>query len=64
MTNTFEQLKNELKVLYPDITEEELTKATKNLIDFFTIGTKIIQKVNKSNPIPKSNYVKSTYIPQ
>lgn len=48
MTDTYNQLKQELSVLYPEITDEEMTQATKNLIDFFTIGTKIIQKVNRS----------------
>lgn len=48
MTDTYNQLKQELSVLYPEITDEELTQATQNLIDFFTIGTKIIQKVNRS----------------
>ena len=44
MTNTYNQLKNELSVLYPDVTDIELNEMANNLIDFFTTATKIILK--------------------
>lgn len=42
MTNTYNQLKNELSVLYPDVTDIELNEITNNLIDFFTTAVKSI----------------------
>lgn len=36
MTDTYTQLKNELSVLYPDVTDIELNEMTNNLIDFYT----------------------------
>ncbi len=44
MLNEFERLKNELSVLYPDVTDIELTEMTDNLIKFFTVGIKNIYK--------------------
>lgn len=42
MTDTYNQLKNELSVLYPDFTDIELNEITNNLIDFFTTAVKSI----------------------
>lgn len=44
MNNTHGQLKNELSILYPDVTDIELNEMTNNLIDFYTTATKIILK--------------------
>lgn len=44
MLNEFERLKSELSVLYPGVTDIELTEMTDNLIKFFTIGIKNIYK--------------------
>ena len=44
MTDTYSQLKDELSVLYPDVTNIELNEITNNLINFFTTATKIILK--------------------
>lgn len=44
MLNEFERLKSELSVLYPDVTDIELTEMTDNLIKFFTVGIKNIYK--------------------
>ena len=44
MLNEFERLKRELSVLYPDVTDIELTEMTDNLIKFFTVGIKNIYK--------------------
>ena len=42
MTDTYNQLKDELSVLYPDVTDIELNEMTNNLVDFYTIATKVI----------------------
>ena len=42
MNNTYNQLKNELSVLYPDVTDIELNEMTTNLIDFFTTAVKSV----------------------
>lgn len=42
MNNTYNQLKNELSVLYPDVTDIELNEITTNLIDFFTTAVKSV----------------------
>lgn len=44
MTNTYNQLKQELSVLYPGVTDIELNEMTNNLIDFFTTAVKVILK--------------------
>ena len=42
MTNAYNQLKNELSVLYPDVTDIELNEMTSNLINFFTTAVKSV----------------------
>lgn len=42
MTDTYNQLKNELSVLYPDVTDIELNEITNNLIDFYTTAVKAV----------------------
>ncbi len=42
MTDTYNQLKKELSVLYPDVTDIELNEITNNLIDFFTTAVKSV----------------------
>lgn len=42
MTNTYNQLKNELSVRYPDVTDIELNEITSNLIDFYTTAVKAV----------------------
>lgn len=44
MTDTYNLLKEELKVYYPGVTDTELNEMTSNLIDFFVTGTKAIYK--------------------
>lgn len=41
MNDTYNQLKNELSVLYPDFTDVELNEATTNLINFYATAVKI-----------------------
>lgn len=49
MTDAYNQLKDELKVLYPGITDLELNEITNRLIDFFVIGTKAINETEKNS---------------
>lgn len=42
MTDTYNQLKKELSILYPDVTDIELNEMTNNLIDFYTIIVKSV----------------------
>lgn len=48
MTDTYNQLKDELSVLYPGVTDAELNIITDKLIDFFTIGAKAMYEAEKS----------------
>lgn len=38
MIDTYNQLKNELSILYPDVTDVELNEMTNNLINFYKIA--------------------------
>lgn len=55
MTNAYNQLKKELSVLYPDVTDIELNEMTRNLIDFYTTAVKVVLKdedqEEASNPL-------------
>lgn len=42
MTDTYSQLKKELSILYPDVTDIELNDIANNLIDFYTTATKVV----------------------
>lgn len=44
MTDTYNQLKNELSILYPDVTDIELNEMTNNLIDFYTTTVKAVME--------------------
>lgn len=44
MSNAYNQLKNELSVLYPDVTDIELSEMTSNLIDFYTTAVKAVME--------------------
>lgn len=48
MTDTYNQLKDELSVLYPDVTDIELNEMTDNLIEFFTLSAKAVFEARKS----------------
>ncbi len=45
MTDTYTGLKNELSILYPDVTDIELNEMTSNLIDFYTTAVKVVLEV-------------------
>ena len=42
MTDTYNQLKNELSVLYPGVTDAELNEITCNLIDYYKTAVKVV----------------------
>lgn len=42
MSNAYIQLKNELSILYPGVTDIELNEMTSNLIDFYTTAVKAV----------------------
>lgn len=42
MIKEYTQLKNELSILYPDVTDIELNEMTSNLIDFYTTAVKAV----------------------
>lgn len=46
MSKTMDEIKNELKTLYPNenLTDEELTQMAQNLVDFFEIGVRSFDK--------------------
>ena len=44
MTNTYNRLKKELSILYPDVTDIELSEMTSNLIDFYTTAVKAVME--------------------
>ena len=46
MNSAYNQLKKELSILYPDVTDIELNEMTNNLIDFFTTAVKSVLEVD------------------
>ena len=42
MTDTYTQLKDELSVLYPGVTDAELNEMTDNLIDYYKAAVKVV----------------------
>ena len=44
MNSAYNQLKKELSILYPDVTDIELNEMTNNLIDFYTIAVKAVME--------------------
>ena len=48
MTDTYKQLKDELSVLYPGVTDAELNEMTDGLGEFFVIGTKAFYENGKT----------------
>ena len=58
MTDTYNQLKDELSVLYPGVTDAELNEMTSNLIDYYKTAIKVVLKdeFNKiEEAIPKTS---------
>ena len=46
MSNAYTQLKSELSILYPDVTDIELNEMASNLIDFYTTAVKAVLENN------------------
>ncbi len=44
MTKEYKQLKSELSILYPDVTDIELNEMASNLIDFYTTAVKVVME--------------------
>ena len=42
MIDTYNQLKDELSILYPDVTDIELNEMTTNLINFYKIAVETV----------------------
>ena len=42
MIDTYNQLKDELSILYPDVTDVELNEMTDNLINFYKIAVETV----------------------
>lgn len=42
MTDTYSQLKDELSVLYPGVTDAELNEMTSNLLDYYKTAVKVV----------------------
>ena len=63
MTNIFEQLKDEVIHLYSEevITDAELNQMTQDLIQFFTIAAKTLQRNNLMSPGAASSIMTSCY---
>ena len=58
MIDTYNQLKDELSVLYPGVTDTELNEMTSNLIDYYKTAIKVVLKdeFNKiEEAIPKTS---------
>ena len=63
MTDTFNEIKEELKIYYPDFTDDELTEMTNKLIRFFYLGAKAVYHAKQSEKqLTDINDTKSTWI--
>ena len=48
MTNTFNKMKEELSLYYPDVTDIELTEMANNLMDIYTTAVKAVLEAPKA----------------
>lgn len=56
MKNNYNQLKDELSALYPEFTDEELTKTTDNLIAFYTTAVRAVLDKQKVSDVNDKNF--------
>ena len=49
MTDTYNQLKDELSVLYPGVTDTELNEMTNRLIKVFAVGARALYEAEKGD---------------
>ena len=47
MSDTFNKIKEELSIYYPDVTDDELETMTNNLIEFFTLSAKAVYETKR-----------------
>lgn len=56
MTDTYNQLRNELSILYPDVTDIELNEVTENLLSFYKIAVKAVLEQENQDLNQKTTY--------
>ena len=56
MTDTYNQLRNELSILYPDVTDIELNEVTENLLSFYKIAVKTVLEQENQDLNQKTTY--------
>ena len=60
MTDTYNQLKDELSVLYPGVTDTELNEMTNRLIKVFAVGARALYEAEKADsPLTDINVTNS-----
>lgn len=67
MTNTYNGLKNEFSIQYPDVTDLELNEMTNNLVEFYTLATEIVwknknQEETKEFVVDDKNFSEQPYL--
>ncbi len=56
MTDTYNQLRNELSILYPGFTDVELNEMTENLLSFYKIAVKTVLEQENQDLNQKTTY--------
>ena len=56
MTDTYNQLRNELSILYPGFTDIELNEMTENLLSFYKIAVKTVLEQENQDLNQKTTY--------
>lgn len=60
MSDTFNKIKEELSIYYPDFTDDELETLTNDLITFFALSAKAIYETQKEEiPLSDTDVIKS-----
>ena len=56
MIDTYNQLRNELSILYPGFTDVELNEMTENLLSFYKIAVKTVLEQENQDLNQKTTY--------
>ena len=56
MTDTFNEIKEELKIYYPDFTDIELNEMTENLLSFYKIAVKAVLELDNQDLKQETTY--------
>ena len=56
MTDTYNQLRNELSILYPGFTDVELNEMTENLLSFYKIAVRTVLEQENQDLNQKTTY--------